>query len=101
MVEDILLDETGDLAVSADGDLVVGFSDYKHFEDIVMSAQGDWKQNPLIGVEAKQYINAPLTAATSADFKRRAKVQLEADGASGVDIQTGKEWVVKIDGEYL
>ena len=66
-----------------------------------MSAQGDWKQNPLVGVEAKRYINAPLTAATSADFKRRTKVQLEADGASGVDVQTGENWIVKIDGEYL
>jgi hypothetical protein len=81
--------------------LVLGFADYQHFADIVVSAPGNWKQHPLTGVNAAQYINAPISSATSIAFKRNAKLQIEADGAIVEEIITGKDWLVNIKGEYL
>lgn len=54
---DFQLDEDGDLNI-AHGDFTVGPSDVQHVEDIIQSFAGMWKQNPLLGVGIKQFLNS-------------------------------------------
>lgn len=101
MVKDFILNSSGDLDVSADGDLKVGFSDNQHIEHVVVSSQSNYKQHPLVGVNARSYINSPVNSTNSIAFKRNAKLQLEADKAEVQSIETGKEWVLNIKAEYI
>lgn len=55
--EDFQLDADGDLNI-AGGDFTVGPSDVQHVEDIIESFAGMWKQNPLLGVGIKQFLNS-------------------------------------------
>ena len=56
-MNDILTDNvTGDL-IFKDGDLVIGFSDFKHQEDLLIAQKGDYKQYPEIGVGIEDFIN--------------------------------------------
>lgn len=87
MVNDILLDETGDLAVSADGDLVVGISDSQHIADVLESAPGNWKQHPLVGVELMRFVNAPLTPQVKRELIRSILIQLEGDNCNNVHVE--------------
>ncbi len=99
MVNDILLDETGDLAVSADGDLVVGFSDSQHISNIIESAPGNYKQHPLTGVEIMKYINSPVTQATKLGLKKAIRTQLEFDAVNEVEIEF-ENGQLDVRGEY-
>jgi phage baseplate assembly protein W len=87
MVNDILLDETGDLAVSAEGDLVVGFADNQHIADVLESTPGNWKQWPLVGVGLMHYVNAPLTPALARALEKEIRVQLEYDDAQEIEVR--------------
>lgn len=100
MVNDILLNADGDLDVSEDGDLVVGFSDTQHFADLLLGEKGNYKQNPLSGIGGKRYINAPVTSASVQALKKEVKVQLESDGAVVDEVATDANWNVRIKAEY-
>jgi phage baseplate assembly protein W len=99
MVNDILLDETGDLAVSADGDLAVGISDSQHIADVLESAPGNWKQHPLVGVELMRYVNAPLTPQVRRELTKGILIQLENDECGNVEVDFDGE-NLGVRGEY-
>ncbi|OWP76836.1 hypothetical protein [Flavobacterium oreochromis] len=86
MRQDILRDETGDLAC-IDGDFVVDQSDQQHIEDIVYLQAGELKEFPLVGFGAINYIKRTITAD---EFKRDLKIQLNYDGYNNVVIDTSK-----------
>lgn len=90
MVNDILIDATGDLAVSAEGDLVVGFSDNQHIADVLESVPGNWKQTPLIGVGLLNYMNAPQTPATERALAKEIITHLEYDNVQEIEIENNK-----------
>lgn len=77
-VTDFLLDETGDLAVSLDGDLVVGESDSQHLADLLVSVKGEWKQWPLVGVGLLLYL---MDDASDTELKHEIDTQAAYDGA--------------------
>lgn len=77
-----ILHNDGEL-LFADGDLMVGQSDEQHVQDIVLSQKGEWKEHPLCGFGAINYIKSRVT---TSEFKRDLKIQLEYDGYNNVDI---------------
>lgn len=86
-VQDILRDETGDLYVYR-GDFKIGESDEQHIEDILIAAQGNYRQHPEMGVNISQYLNAPITAIEKLRIINEIRKQLQADGFVQINIQT-------------
>ncbi len=76
---DILLDENYDLAISG-GDFVVGESDDQHIALLLLTAQGEWRQSPLTGVNLLRYQSGPMDTAGRAALQRERAIQLERDG---------------------
>ena len=58
-MNDFLLDNTGDLLVASNGDFSIGDSTVQEVQDIIMSYPGWWKQFPLVGCAAPNYLNSP------------------------------------------
>lgn len=80
---DILLDDDGDIAVSADGDFKVGESDDQHIELLINTYPGNWKEFPTAGVGIRDYI---LSAGKTNILKRSINVQLAADGYRNINV---------------
>ena len=81
---DILLDEDGDIDVSADGDFKVGESDEQHIMLLINTYPGNWKEFPTAGVGIRDYI---LSAGQTNLLKRSINVQLSADGYRNITTQ--------------
>lgn len=86
MRKDILIDDHGGV-IFKDGDFMVGHSDQDHVASIFTSQKGEWKQWPLIGFGAIDYIK---TQVTGPEFKRDLKVQLQYDGYDSAVIDTNE-----------
>lgn len=84
MAKDFLLDADGDLAVSADGDFVIGESSSQDIYSLLTASPGDYKQHILAGVGLDNY----LLDDDPADMLREIKRQLDAEG-------------IKVDKVYL
>ena len=87
-VEDIMLLDTYDLAISDTGDFIVNHSDQQHMVLIVETEEGDWKQYPLMGVGIQKYQAAPNAGNA---IRREIKVKAEADGFINVDVELDRQ----------
>jgi hypothetical protein len=76
---DFLLSAAYELEISG-GDFVAGHSDEQHIALIHLTAQGEWRENPLTGLNLRQHQSGPMDAARQAMLQREATIQLERDG---------------------
>lgn len=74
-VEDILFDDTGDLAW-VDGDLVWDESDEQHIQDILTASPGAYTLYPLIGCNIRSQVNGKM----GNEFVHKVQSQLISDG---------------------
>lgn len=86
MRKDFLTDDNNDLLIQ-NGDFVIGESDQQHVMDILDSQKGEFKEFPLAGFGAINYIKRTIT---ESEFKRDLKLQLSYDGYSNATIDTSK-----------
>lgn len=70
---DFILDENGDLAIE-NGDFVLGEADQQNVELLLFSNKGEFKEFPLVGFGAINYIKSNVS---EIEFKRDLKIQLE------------------------
>jgi hypothetical protein len=94
MPKDILLDETGDLAVK-DGDFVIGDSTIQHQQLLLMSQKGEWKEKPMVGVGIENYLNDDTTN----DMMNEISDQFEKDGMKIKSINSANSELL-IDASY-
>jgi hypothetical protein len=92
---DILLDNTGDLAMQ-NGDFVLGFSDNTHQEHILIAAKGEFKEFPELGVG----LNKMLSDDDYTSFLIEAKKNLEYDGMKINNIKFEENGNLNVDGYY-
>lgn len=78
-MNDIILDEDLDLAVSA-GDFVIGDSEEQHQQLILIASQGSFRESPLTGVNIAQYIKTGFTQAQIDKLRQKIRLQLQYDG---------------------
>ncbi|TNE31822.1 MAG: hypothetical protein EP346_00020 [Bacteroidetes bacterium] len=91
MTTDYLLQEE-DLIIE-NGDFKSGDSVDDHVNHILVATKGQYRQHPLVGVGLLNYIGSPWTSTVRNRLESQIQLQLEADGATGVDISidgTGK-----------
>lgn len=96
-MEDILLTYDGDVDFTS-GDLLPAGTDRataQHKRDILISAPGDVKEFPTVGVGAVEYIQdeAPL-------FLRDVRKQMQADGIVVTDVGFDSDGELFIEGGY-
>jgi len=93
-VYDILLDESGDLAVK-NGDLVIGESTNQHQRLLLKACKGEFKQTPLVGVGLINY----LKDENPGQMKTEIRKQLKADKMviKRLEIVNGE---INIEGSY-
>ncbi|MEH0154683.1 hypothetical protein V6R21_19070 [Limibacter armeniacum] len=90
--KDILLDEDHNPQI-INGDFVVGESDEQHIELLMQSAKGDWRESPVLGVEAINHREGNSKISLKRDIERN----LELDGYLGVDIDILDDFSVIIN----
>jgi len=86
-MEDLLLNSEQELTI-IDGDFAVGESTLQHQELLIMTAKGEWKESPLIGVGALGFLKDDDESGLLAEIK----TQFEKDGmqVKGVRMIDGK-----------
>ncbi len=94
MPKDILLDETGDLAI-INGDFAFGESTIQHQTLLLSSQKGEWKEFPKTGIGIENYLNDDTTN----DMMNEISDQFEKDGmkVSQVNIVNDK---LQIEASY-
>lgn len=97
---DILLDETGDLAIER-GDFVVGESDQQHLVLLLQTTQGEWRQDPLVGVGLARYLSSPYGPAQAAELSRNLSIQLQRDGYTIIELDLAELNSAIINAERL
>ena len=73
MITDVIYNEVASIN---NGDWIVRESEQVHIEDILLTNKGEYKQFPLIGVGALNFLNSTIGVDT---IKKRVSVQLEYD----------------------
>lgn len=76
MVNDILYDSDGDLAID-NGDFVIGDSTAQAIEDLLLTEKGNLRSSPAAGVGVKSWINDDED---SHNMEKEIQKELEADG---------------------
>lgn len=77
---DILLTPGYDLDFTPAGDLAVGESDDQHVVLLLLTNQGEWRDDPLVGIGLRRYQSGPLGLTEQAQLNRELAVQLQRDG---------------------
>ncbi|OXA83668.1 hypothetical protein [Flavobacterium columnare] len=93
-MKDFVLDKDNDL-MFANGDFFVANSDQQHLELILNSQQGEWKENPDLGVN----LIKSQSGLIDRFLKRNIKVQLEADGFD-IEILNIGTTGIELKGQY-
>jgi hypothetical protein len=100
-MNDFLLDDTGDLLIT-NGDFTVGDSSMQETEDIIMSYPGWWKQFPLVGCAAPNYLNSP---GTGQGLSNSIMQQLKLDGKTlstfSTSINPDGTFTININGQSI
>lgn len=79
-VKDLYIDTvTNDLVITNNGDFKVGYSDDTHIQDHLISAEGEWKNDPLVGVGIIRYLSSPAGPLVYNDAERKIRVKLLYD----------------------
>ena len=92
---DIKYTEAGDIDLST-GDLVLTEPTGQHQRDILLAAQGDFKEIPELGVDSVSYLND----SDPDDYLRAVRQQMELDGMKVRDVAIDSAGELIIDAEY-
>ncbi len=94
-MKDILTDEDGDLLIK-NGDIVIGYSDNQHQEDIILANKGEYKETPEIGVGIFQMLSDDNPMGVLIEIKKN----LQYDGMNVRNVKFEENGKITIDGEY-
>ncbi len=100
-MNDILLDNSGDLLI-VNGDFSVDNSANQEVQDIIMSYPGWWKEYPLVGCAAPNYLNSPGMGQQLSNIVTQ---QLRLDGKTvtsfSATLNTNGTLTIDVNGESI
>jgi hypothetical protein len=98
---DVLLDNNNDLLISG-GDFALGDSTLQEVESIIVSYPGWWKQYPLVGCSAPNYLNSP---GVGQQLSNNINQQLKLDGkvitSFSAKINTNGTLTINVNGQSI
>lgn len=83
-MNDILLDDNNDIKI-LNGDFDIGESEMQEVALILQSAQGEWKESPLLGPNLYKFINSKVT---KTEFEREIALHLAIDNKDYKSLKT-------------
>lgn len=92
---DMILDNTEDLKIE-NGDFVIGYSDNKHQEHILIASKGEFKEFPELGVGLNRMLDDDDYVSFLIDIKKN----LEYDGMKINNVKFEENGNLNIDGSY-
>ncbi len=95
MPQDILLTDTGDIAI-VNGDFVISESSAQHQRLLLLANKCDYKENPMRGVGTKRY----LETSDSNAFAREIRQEFTLDGMEVTSITINAE-TITVDATYI
>jgi hypothetical protein len=93
---DIFLTPDYDLATAA-GDLVTGEADEQHQALLLLTSQGEWRADGLVGVGLVQWLQGPLSPTDRAALQRLITIQLERDGYTVATVAVAPDAQLTLD----
>jgi len=81
-MKDLKRTDSQDLEIG-NGDFVIDESDQQHIEDIFIAQKSEFKEFPLVGFGAINYIKTNISPY---EFERDLRIQLEYDNYIGAEI---------------
>jgi len=97
---DFLLDNSYDLGFTR-GDFDLGESDQQHLDLLLLTGQGNWRQDPVVGVGLPRYLLAPYGAIQVAALSRDVTIQLERDGYQVLELDLSDLGAAVLNAERL
>lgn len=85
MAQDIQIGDDYDLLIKG-GDFVVDESEAQEGRLIMITAVGNWKQEPLIGVGVARWINKAITAAVQRMIEKVVQLQFAYDNKKADEV---------------
>ena len=82
---DVLLDNNNDLSIAPNGDFLLGDSTLQEVGNIITGYPGWWKQFPLVGCAAPNYIGSP---GVGQQLSNSINQQLKLDGKTVTSLTT-------------
>lgn len=99
---DILTDADNNLIITTRGDFSVGDSALQEVQSIILGYPGWWKQYPLVGCAAPNYINSP---GAGQQLSNSINQQLKLDGKTITSFSTtmnaNRTLTIKINGQSI
>jgi hypothetical protein len=95
-VFDLLLNADLDLAIEG-GDFVIGESTKQHQQLLLLSEQGDWRENPAVGVGIRSMM---LDDAPAVGIVATIQDQLDSDGQDIAELTISAEGQVYLLASY-
>jgi hypothetical protein len=100
-MDDILLDNTNDLLI-LNGDFLIDNSTNQEVEDIIRSYPGWWKEYPLVGCGAPNYLNSPGSGQQLSNIITQ---QLKLDGKTvtsfSAKLNTNGTFTINVNGQSI
>ena len=90
MITDVIYNKTAPIK---QGDWILEESEQTHIEDILITNKGEYRQHPLVGVGALNFLNSTLDKDT---IRKRVSVQLEYDNFKVDDISLLRDGSIRI-----
>jgi hypothetical protein len=94
-MKDLIKDNNRDLLIQ-NNDLVIGFSDQQHREDLILIEKGAIKQFPNVGVGAFKF----LESEDAEGLLREISLQFSGDGMNVKSIELDNSGKIIIDAPY-
>lgn len=95
--KDLYIDKTTNDLVIVNGDFKVDYSDDTHIQDHLVSDEGHWKNDPLVGVGIIKYLNSPAGPSVYNDLERKIRVKLKYDDTIIKTLKIDSLKSIKID----
>ena len=94
-VYDIMTDDDNELQIAA-GDWVVDESTAQHRKALIIDSKGDWKEHPMTGVGAFNFLNDEGSGALA----REIALQFVKDGMNVTKINVNVKGEVEVEAGY-
>jgi len=97
MMVDFEIDETGDIQFKNGDILITGDATLQNQKLIILAQKGDFKEYPLVGVGARDYI---LDNVSADQFQGEIQKQIEDDGMKIAKLTISKNYEIDLEATY-
>ncbi|MEI6899246.1 MAG: hypothetical protein WCL00_05170 [Bacteroidota bacterium] len=96
VVTDILTDPVTNDLLCDKGDFVIGDATFQHQRDLLISAEGEYKQDPIVGAGISEFLDDE----SPSDMLKKIRIQFTKDGMNVNTMKINEKGKLEIDAPY-